>query len=219
MIERDDDKTMILKEAYRYQNYCTKLLNLVSSYLRRSPNVMLITSEHLRSKSQPDAVDETTNNLNERELTVPVNHIVKFGMALIDEKMAIAEAIDNAKAQHCQDVDRGLAINRLRQEFLGTLKNMASMKKRERVIVGTAMCFNVEGNQVAYRYDVKEVQEPDFDKVKIKEAINSLQEASDAMSNHADYCLTSVAVDFEPNFNINDTFEEQVEMFSNALTE
>ena len=205
---------MILKEAYRYQNYLTRLIEETSSYLRQTKNVAVIKSEHLRSKSQSGAEDQTTDNLSERDLTVPVGDIVRFGFEVIEEKEAISEAIDKAKAEFCPDVDRGLAINRVRQGFLTTLCRMAAIKKRERITFGSAYCFNAEGNQVPYRYDIKETTDVDFDRKAVKEAIKVLQTTCDETSNHADFCLTSVNVDFEPKFNINDSFEEQVEAFS-----
>lgn len=210
---------MVLKEAYRYQNHLARLLDMVNSHLSSTRNVLVVKSEHMRSKSQPGATDEVTDNLADRALSVPVDHIVRFGLALIDEKARVSEAIDVAKAIYCPDIDRGLSVNRSRQSFLASLKGLARLKNRERMTTGTALCFNVEGNQVSYRYDIRETTTLDFDKGAVKAIINDLQKVCDEMSNRADYSLTSVLVKVEPRFDINDSFEDLVEAFSKSLGE
>lgn len=209
---------MILKEAYRYQNYLKTLLECTTGYLHRTSNILVIEQKHLRSKSQPDAQDEITDNIADRALTVPVDHIVKFGLRVLEEKEAVSAAIDAAKATYCPDVDRGLALNRVRQDFLGTLKFMASQKRKERMTSGSAYCFNGEGNQVPYRYDIRETTDLDFDRKAVKTAVDALQATCDITSNRADNCLNTVEVAFEPHYNINDSFEEEVERFSEELS-
>lgn len=208
---------MILKEAYRYQNYLNTMIRRASMYLDRANNVTIVTEEHMRSKAQPGAVDETMDNLATREMNTRPDDVIQFGLRMLEEKESVSKAIDEAKAAHCPEVDRGIAINRLRQEFLATLKGMAKIKKRERMTSNSAYCFNAEGNQVPYRYDVKETTDVDFDRNAVKEAINRLQATCDDTSNNADYCLTSVEVDFKPAFNINESFEDQVENFVAGL--
>ena len=138
---------MILKEAYRYQNHLTDYLRRIADYLRRECNVMLITEEHLRSKAHSDALDETTDNLADRMMDVKADTIVDFGVAVLDEKQKLCKAIDNAKFEHCRNVDSDIAMNKSRQLFIATLNGMAACKNRERTTSGIAYCFT--GNRLS----------------------------------------------------------------------
>lgn len=205
---------MVLKEAYRYQNYLSDLLAKAESHLGDPDNVLLIQSEHLRSKTRADATDETTNNLNERSLQVCADDYVRFAMAVLDEKTEVSRAIDSAKYAMCADLDRSLAMNRARQKLLYTLRGMLTYKdKRERVTRGRANCFNVEGNEVSYSYDIKETTTIDFDREFVRGTFDSLSRLSDEVSINADRSMATVEVSYQPRFNINNTFEDEIMKF------
>ena len=210
---------MILKEAYRYQNFLFNILKSICFYLAENRNVVTTTQEHMRSKAQPDAADETTNDTAERKLDVPVDHIVQFGIEVIDDKQRISAAIDEAKAAFCRTVDRDIAMNKTRRLFIETLRRMAAIKDRERMATGTAYCFNVEGSQVPYRYDIKETVKADFNRKLVKRFLSSLSSESDSASNRADRAMTSVDVDYDPKYDINDSFEDLVEAYSKSIAE
>ena len=50
---------MILKESFRMQNHLSSLSEQALAFLADRNNVMNVKQEHLRSKSNPNAVDET----------------------------------------------------------------------------------------------------------------------------------------------------------------
>lgn len=203
---------MILKEAFRYQNFLSSMLESVSIYLCDTNNIMEIHHEHLRSAAHSDATDETICNKTDRAIKVPVDRIVDFGLEVLNEKEALAAAIDEAK-KLCPSVDRGIGINKNRQRFIGVLKRMASMREKECITSGTAYCFNAEGVQVPYRYDVKDSYKIDFDRANVKRIIDDLTAKCDEASNFADWSLTSVEVKFTPQFSINDSFEDLIVKF------
>ena len=203
---------MILKEAFRYQNFLSNILYSVCSYLSNSGNIMEIVEEHLRSAAHADATDEKVCNKDDRAIKVSADRVVGFGLELLSEKENLAAAIDEAK-KLCPSVDRGVSINKSRQQFINTLKHMATMRGRERMNVGTAYCFNAEGMQVPYRYDIKETSEIDFDRDNVKKIIDDLTVKCDEASNFADYSLTAIKLDFTPQFSINDSFEDLIEKY------
>lgn len=45
---------MILKEAYRYQNFLTNLINNAQTYLGNMSFVMTTTQKHMKSKANPE---------------------------------------------------------------------------------------------------------------------------------------------------------------------
>ena len=209
---------MILKEAFRYQNFLSGLLDGVCAYLNDSRNIMEITQQHMRSAAHSEATDETTCNKDDRAINVPVDHVVNFGLEVLKEKEALAAAIDEGK-KLCPSVDRGVAINKNRQRFIGTLKRMAMLRGKERMTIGNAYCFNAEGVQVPYRYDIKETSKIDFDRNNVKKIIEELTEKCDEASNFADYSLTAVKLEFTPQFSINDSFEDLIEKYHDSIIE
>lgn len=210
---------MILKDAYRYQNFLSGMLDAACYYLNSRANVVITRQEHMRSKAHPEATDETLDDKANRKLAVPVDHIINFAVELIDEKQRLSAAIDEAKASFCRTVDRDLAMNKSRRNFISTLRTMSLLKNGERMTSGTAYCFNAEGTQVPYRYDIKETTEIDFNRKLVKRLLGSLSSESDSASNRADRAMTSVEVDHEPKYDINDSFEDLVEAYSKSITE
>ena len=207
--------SMILKEAFRYQNFLDSLLGAAELYLREENNFMIVTDEHLRSKAVASAEDETKDNLADRELSVKPDVVIDFIMRVYAEKEMLSRAINSAKRQHCDEMDMKMSLNRTRQGIVETLKRMARCKGREIISRGSAYTMNSEGNQVEYRYDIKRTTKIDFDRFKIKKIISKLSAESDKVSTTIDYWLSSVPVDYTPVFDLNDTFEELVENYGN----
>ena len=204
---------MILKEAYRYQNYLTELSNAAIRYLGTPSNVTVISQEHLRSAAHQDAKDEVTTNEADRQIKVPIMKIIAFALDILKEKEEVAKAIDSAKIIYAPSVDRDISLNRSRYSLMNTLKYMAALKNTERITQGTAYCFNAEGSQVPYRYDIKQTTRIDFDRNEVRRLINEISGKSDEASNNADYLLNSVTVAIDPRFNIHDSFEDALESF------
>lgn len=203
--------TMIMKEAFRYQNYLDELWGAADSYLRSTNNVMKVEETHLCSKSHAGAEDVVKNNLADRELPVSPDVVVNFMLAVLNEKAAVAKAINTAKMQHCPEMDMEIGLNRMRQKMERSFQRLAALKNRTATTRGTGYCFNAEGNQVAYSYDVEVKSTIDFDRAKVKQNLSAIADESTRVSNAIDYWSSSVPVDICPMFSINDTFEEIVE--------
>ena len=207
----------VLKEAFRYQNYLESLITSADRYLRDTNNVMKITEKHLRSKVQTEAEDETKTNVADRALNVTPDKLIEFVTLVYKEKALLSQAINEAKIQHCSDMDMSMALNKTRQRIVETFKRVAALKNRKVTSKGVAYCFNGEGNQVEYYYDLEIVSEADFDRLKLKKIIKDMSSESDVISTRIDYYLSSVPVNYEPAFDINETFEELVENFDKVI--
>lgn len=202
---------IILKEAFRYQNYLDSLLESADYYLRQTNNVMNVVETHMRSKAQDTIPDVVRDNSTIRELNVAPDGVVEFVLTVLNEKAALSVAINNAKIQHCPEMDMEAGLNRARQRVQKMFARMAALKNRTTTTVGKDYCFNAEGNQTPYTYEVEVKTSADFDRSNLKKHINSLSDESTRISNAIDYWVSSIPVDHEPLFNINDTFEELVE--------
>ena len=205
---------LVLKEAFRYQNFLESLISSADRYLRDSNNVMKITEKHCRSKVQTEADDEIKTNIADRPLDVSPDKLIEFVTYVFKEKALLSYAINEAKIQHCSDMDMVMALNKTRQRITENFKRIAALKNKKALNKGVAYCFNGEGNQVEYYYDIETTSEVDFDKAKLKGAIKEMSSDSDVISTRIDYYLSSVPVNYEPSFDLNETFEEIVEEFN-----
>lgn len=210
---------IVLRDAFRYQNFLDGILAQVQRHLGNRRNVSETTEEHLRSKTYPDAQDETRTDKADRVTQIEVDTIIAFATRLFEEKMAVSKAINNAKAQHCPTLDMDIAVNKVRNNLVSTFKEMNSIKEKTTLApsAGTGRCFNAEGNQTTYLYDIKSTVKPDFDVKALKVLIREMSDEATTISNAIDYWRASVPVDFEPKYDSNSTFLELLEEYSNSV--
>ena len=76
---------------------------------------------------------------------------------------------------------------------------------------GMGYCFNKEGNQVSYRYDIKYITTIDFDRNYAKSTSKALSSKMDEVSSDIDALKINTTVDFEPMFDPNESIEEILE--------
>lgn len=203
---------MYLKEAFRYQNYLSSLLNLAIACIRDRMYNQKVVQEHLRSKVNPEAEDETIDSSTARVMPYNAENFVGFAIFVLKEKTKLTNAISAAKKAHTIDIDAEISLSRLRQQIIGSLNSLSTIKPTERVIKAYSYKFNAEGNQVQYTYDVKETSTPDFNKEKIRKLAKELVSDVDNTSTLIDMANFEVLVEYEPCFDINDSFEEAMEI-------
>jgi len=208
---------MNIKEAFRYQNFLDKLLSTTTDYLSYDSNVTKTTQEHLRKKANPDAEDETLDVTKDREIDCSVNTLVDFCQSIITEKENLGKAIDVAKSDCGLDIDNSVAINKKKQDVARIFSRMSNIKAKEKIKEGTAYKFNVEGNQTIYNYDVKEVSVIDFDRNKVRAIAKKLLKESDEVSANLDKIMVDKEVKYTPEYDVNDTYEDVLEQFSNRV--
>ena len=154
---------MILKETFRYQNYLTSLFTQATGYLSREDFITTTTQKHNRTKVNPDAQDEDIVVPKTFTVDYKPNDLINFVVELIDEKQKLSNAIAAAKKSLDIDVDAAMSMNKTKQDFISVLHRMASIKSSESDKEGTSYKFNNDGDQVSYRYPVKEVKTIDYD--------------------------------------------------------
>lgn len=205
---------MVLREAFRYQNFLSLLLSNAESVLCYKNNYMRVVQKHLLSKAVSGVEDEQKDNISSRNLNVEPDTIIKFMMAVYDEKVALSKAINNAKRMHCDEMDMALSLNKTRSKIVERLKVMLKTKGTEVETEGTAFTLNNEGNQVPFKYKIIETSTADFDRFATKKIVQQLAAECEKTSTVHDYWLTSIPVEFTPAFDINDSFEELVDNFT-----
>lgn len=199
---------MNLKESYRYQNFLDNLLSTAYSYLRNNKYITTTKQEHLRSKANPDATDETMEIANSIDVEFAPNDVINFVMDLLREKEKVSAAIVAAKATTEINIDNAVAMNIKKHEYINVLEMMANTKPSEITVRGTGYKFNAEGNQVSYYYDVTQTTTIDFDRNDVKGLIKKLNRECDEVSAKLDSIEINTVLDFNPIYDVNDKFED-----------
>ena len=206
---------MNLKEAFRFQNKLRDLTSTAAGILTVPGNVTRVETTYLRKKAMPDAENETVVKESPSPYAGQVNELVDFLLYLLDQRAALGKAVRTAKAGLELDMDLETGLNAQRQSLAAALRAMAGLRASEKLIPngGTGLCFNAEGNQVIYRCDAKVVTTINFDRNKVKKLAAKLHEEADGVSTRLDVILVTTEVDYQPPFNVNDTFESVFEQF------
>ena len=201
---------MNLKEAFRYQNKLQRLMEEAEDILRRDRNVVKVTETALLHKVNPDAADETTVEPADTVYADQITDIAVLLMFLLGERERLSRAIRVAKQNMDMDFDGEVSLNTRRQELAAIFRNMAQLRSSETLIPGSGVGykFNAEGNQVSYRCDLKKVTTINFDRNKVRSYATALSRRADQVSAELDKQMVNTEVDYEPPFDVNDTFSE-----------
>lgn len=207
---------MKLTEAFRYQNHLSHIFDNAIMFLNTSANMVDTIQQHLRSRSNPDAADETISLEVDRRVDCSPDYVVKFALALIEEKHKVSRAITLAKAAAEFSVDAEQMANRMRYQLnaaLTTSLRAYSDSVRTLANAGTGYKFNVEGAQVPYKYDIVQEAKVRFDRAEMKKISKELLLECNAISVDLDRNFAEIEVDHQPAFSIADSFEDAIEAF------
>ena len=207
---------MNLKEAFRYQNKLQSFMDEAQGILDSDSNVTKVENTYLRHKVMAEAEDETVLVAPDTEYYTQITDIARFLLYLLGEKAALAAAIRRAKDALEIDMDSEVSLNAARQTIAHTFKHMNDLRNSEQVISngGTGYRFNAEGNQTSYRCDVKRVTTINYDRKVIRAELEKLNRASDEISAKIDLCLVTSKVDYAPPFDVNVSFAEAFETYT-----
>lgn len=199
---------MILKEAFRYQNYLTSLFVQATSYLSREDFITTTTQKHNRTIVNPEAQDEDIVVPKVFNVDYKPNDLINFVVKLIDEKQKLSNAITEAKKSLDMDIDAAMSMNKSKQDFISVLRRMASIKPTESEKEGTSYKFNNDGDQVSYRYPVKEVKTIDYDRNAVKGLISKYKKETDEISTARDRIDIMTDVDYTPVWEVDTPLED-----------
>lgn len=197
---------MNLKESFRYQNFLDMMMRAASASIQQRDHCLKVTKTHLRSKANPDASDVTETV--EGEVFFANDDVVAFMAWLVNEREKLTTAIGAAKASIGFDIDAAIETNKFRQTVNGSIKNMLRYTPTKRVEQGRDYKFNVEGNQTPYIYEIEVVSEEAYDKTGAKTLMREMISKADEVSAAIDAAMINTKVDYEPVFDVNETFDD-----------
>ena len=207
---------MNLKEAFRFQNKLESLIFYTENILGAEDCVTLTKRTYLYKKANPDAENETVTVIPDTEYYRQLNEMIEFTMYLLDQREKLSEAVNKAKRELPLDLNGEISLNRYRQRLSELFRRMALIKSREVTETngGVGYRFNNEGNQVSYKCDVERVTTINFNRNTVRKYAAQLSKKADSISFEIDRCMINYAVDFEPEFDVNDSFDEVFEKFT-----
>lgn len=197
---------MNLKESFRYQNFLDMMMRAASASIQQRDHCLKVTKTHLRSKANPDASDVTETV--EGEVFFANDDVVAFMAWLVKEREKLTTAIGAAKVSIGFDIDAAIETNKFRQTVNGSIKNMLRYTPTKRVEQGRDYKFNVEGNQTPYIYEIEVVSEEAYDKTGAKTLMREMISKADEVSAAIDAAMINTKVDYEPVFDVNETFDD-----------
>ena len=203
---------MNLKESFRYQNFLDSLISSARFSLVNPSHSMVVTKRHLKTKTNPDAedVEETV----EVEDFYPNDIVVKFLMWAIEEKQKLATLISKAKTTADFDLDSSVSANKQRKDVIKAINALMSKKEGKTKEFGTDYKFNVEGDQVAYRYEIEVERKENFNRAELKAVVKELNSICDETSSKVDEFLITTLLDYTPRFDVNASFDDVMEEFA-----
>lgn len=201
---------MNLKESYRYANYLNDLLDTAYGYLRDRRFITTTKQEHLRSKANSEAENETIEVQKPYDVEFTPNDIVDFVVKVIDEKEKLSSAIAKAKVETEINIDNAISMNKKKQEFISVLNGMANIKASEKQTTSKDYKFDINGEQKPYFYTVNEITLIDYNRESIKGLIKKYSKACNRVSTKLDEIEIITIVGHKPLFDINDTFEDLI---------
>ena len=210
IIDKKEIVMMNLKESYRYANYLEGLTTIAYAYLKKDDFVTTTTQKHMRSKTNSEAQDENITVQKSFDVDFTPNNVIDFIVKLIAEKESLANAIALAKCNAEINIDNAVSMNKRKQAFIHTLKNLANIKASERQIQGSDYKFNTDGNQTKYFYPIIETVAINYDRDDVKGLIKKYSKECDEVSAKLDAIEINTIVDFNPTFDINETFEDAI---------
>ena len=207
---------MNLKDAFRFQNKLQALMNEAQSILDDSRNICKSHTTVLCGKVMPGAENETTVDAAPSEYADRIGAVVDFLLHLLAEQEKLAGAIHEAKAALEIDMDSEVSLNGRRQRIAATLRRMADLRGSEVITAngGVGYRFNVEGNQVAYRCDVKRVTTINYNRNTVRAQVAALNRRSDDISTKLDAYMINSRVNYAAPFDVNDSFAAVFEAFA-----
>ena len=201
---------MNLKEAFRYQNFLDELLGTAYSYLNNKNFVVSTVETHLKSQVNPDAKDEVIEVQKPYDVEFTPNDLIDFVVKVVNEKEKISNIISDAKMRTEIDIDVAIALNKKKQGFARVLPSLSNIKSGAKVKNASDYKYNTDGNQVSYDYKINEVTQIDFNRHDVRGLYKKLLKETDEVSTKLDSILINTELDFNPSWDINDSFEECV---------
>lgn len=202
---------MNLKESFRYQNFLESMMGFAGNSITDREHSLAVTKKHLRNKTNNEAED--MNEIVDFGEFHKNDDVLKFMLFLVNEREKLTTAIGKAKSSIGFDLDAAVETNKFRQTLVQRTKTMLRYTSSKKVERGTDYKFNAEGNQNQYFYDIEVESTEAFNRESAKCVMKEIATKADETSAKIDSAMINTQVEYIPPFNVNDSFEDVMEIF------
>lgn len=203
---------MNLKESFRYQKFLDNMMSLDAESINAYDHCLKTTRTHLMNKANPDAENRVEEVESERPF-YPNDDVIRFMEWLVAEKQVLSNAIGDAKAHAGFDIDAAIEANKFRQRANNAIRNMLRRNGSKKIERGQSWKFNNEGVQSVYYYDVEVETVEAFSRDKSRNVMREMIREADQVSANIDAALINTIVDYEPVYDVNESFEDVMAEF------
>ena len=212
-----------LNEAFRYQNFLTKIRTELSCYLNDDGFVITKTEEHYRSKAAPGLTDETVIVVRDEQYNgITPNEAIKLLSEVTKERERLSAAIFAAKStvklSSGIGIDEAVMLNKERRTIAETFKRLAFLKPTPQCMKrsgGTTHKFTEStqygGQQLLISYDILMKSAIDYDRNVVKSEYKRLLKEADIISSEIDEIFAKKIVEFEAVYDIQSTVGDIIE--------
>lgn len=202
---------MNLKESFRYQKFLDGLMRSAVCNLQSVHHGLKTIKVHLRHAVNPEAED-MTEIVDDGEF-VPNDTVLAFMAHLIDEREKLSIAISKAKQSIGFDTDAAIETNKFRQMLNGAVRQMLRHVGTKRRVKETDYKFDINGQQVPYRYDVEITTAENYNKAAAKALMRETIAKADEVSAAVDAAMINTVVEYKPPYDVNETFDDVLDAF------
>lgn len=203
---------MNLKEAFRYQSFLETIMSYACRSIMDRDHAFKVTKNHKCHDANPEAED--FSEVVDVGEFYPNDDVIKLMTSLVDERMVLSSAINDAKQKLREsgtDIDAMVSANKFAQRCAGAINDMLRYSKTTRQQTTSGYKFNNEGNQVPYYYVVEYSSEDNFDRANAKDIAKRLVTGADMTSAAIDVAMVNAVVDYTPPYDVNDSFDDIME--------
>lgn len=209
---------MNLKEAFRYKHTIEQMINNAVMQLSNNENVLYKTKTIMRSQIDPE-LEDIVREPNAGEWYGKVGELIGFSLWLLDHKLALSNAILEAKKRLSIDTTGETDVNVSRRNIAVVLQRLAA-KRNNRLVLedgGKAWKANNEGTQVPYTCDCVVEEKLLFHPEAVRKVAMDLLDKADEVSANVDRAMIEDEVEWTPPFSVNNSFREVFEIYMNTL--
>ena len=212
---------MNLVEACKLAKTIEEMKYMVKRILMDENYTSEITENHLRSKAGAGLEDEVRVRETQKEYDLNVEQALKLMDLLMTKKAQLSCAIENAKHDISIDVngtklayDSALEYNKSLRDLIYSVNALNRIKDGStRKMYERDYTFNVNGDQVEYRYPVEYETKALFDRNLTKKTEKDYRRLADEVSTKIDEAKLNTKIDIDLGIEVNDTLEDVIEKF------
>ena len=202
---------MNLKESFRYQKFLNTLMANASASIVAVDHCLKTVKVHKRNAVNPDAEDMTEEV--EVPAFIPNDTMILFMSYLVDEREKLSIAIGKAKASIGFDIDAAVETNKFRQSLHSSIRRMMRYAPGKSKSQARGYKFDINGVQQAYIYDVETTTSENYTKDTAKALMRNMITTADDVSARVDAALINTTVEYDPPYDVNESFEDVLETF------